>query len=200
MNRRDFLKFMGGLAALPVVGKVFKLGKPASQVGGIVSESLKQQGMPDFFYTVVQGVKRFGKKIKSERDYDVFEFMDPKTKQKIEIIDGPEETAVKFESDRGFQSEMGIRKGIPDEATKGKTPPDEYYEGEQVYYSMGPDDYTKEFEDEISGGYQGLEGIAKRMKEEKFAKGGTVETGLTKTIPPVRGPMSEGVASLFKRR
>jgi len=30
--------------------------------------------------------------------------------------------------------------------------------------------------------------------------GGTVETGLTKTIPPVRGPMSEGVESLFRTR
>ena len=33
-----------------------------------------------------------------------------------------------------------------------------------------------------------------------FADGGSVETGLTKTVPPVKGPDSQGVESLFTRR
>jgi hypothetical protein len=33
-----------------------------------------------------------------------------------------------------------------------------------------------------------------------LAKGGFVNTGLTKTVPPVRGPNPQGVESLFKKR
>ena len=168
MDRRGFLKLLGGLAALPVVGKVFKFSKKAVETAPKV---LKEQGMPDFFYDLIAGVKKFGKKTKSERDFDVYEFRDPKTGKSVEVIDGQQESFVKFESDRGFQAEMGVKKGIPDETTKGKTPPDEYYEGEKVYYPAGPDDYTKEFEDEISGGYEGLESLAKSLREGKSGGG-----------------------------
>jgi hypothetical protein len=33
-----------------------------------------------------------------------------------------------------------------------------------------------------------------------FAEGGSVETGLTTTVPPAKGPDSQGVESLFRRR
>ena len=160
MDRRGFLKLMGGLAALPVVGKVFKFSKKAVETAPKI---LKEQGMPDFFYNLVAGVKKFGKKKGSGRDYDVYEFTDPKTKRKVEVIDGRDEVGVSFETDKGFRGEMGVKKGIPDETTKGKTPPDEYYEGEEVYRSIGGDGYTKDFEEGISGGYQGLEELSKRI-------------------------------------
>ena len=160
MDRRGFLKLLGGLAALPVVGKVFKFSKKAVEAAPKV---LKDQGMPDFFYDLVAGVKKFGKKKESGRDYDVYEFTDPKTKRKVEVIDGRDEVGVSFETDKGFRGEMGVKKGIPDEMTKGKTPPDEYYEGEEVYRSIGGDGYTKDFEEGISGGYQGIEELTKRI-------------------------------------
>jgi hypothetical protein len=160
MDRRGFLKLLGGLAALPVVGKVFKFSKKAVEAAPKV---LKDQGMPDFFYDLVAGVKKFGKKKGSGRDYDVYEFTDPKTKRKVEVIDGRDEVGVSFETDKGFRGEMGVKKGMPDETTKGKTPPDEYYEGEEVYRSIGGDGYTKDFEEGISGGYQGLEELSKRI-------------------------------------
>lgn len=160
MDRRGFLKLMGGLVALPVVGKVFKFSKKAVETAPKV---LKEQGMPDFFYDLVAGVKKFGKKKGSGRDYDVYEFTDPKTKRKVEVIDSRDEVGVSFETDKGFRGEMGVKKGMPDEMTKGKTPPDEYYEGEEVYRSIGGDGYTKDFEEGISGGYQGLEELSKRI-------------------------------------
>lgn len=168
MDRRGFLKLMGGLAALPVVGKVFKFSKKAVETAPKI---LKEQGMPDFFYDVIAGVKKFGKKTKETRDENVFKYRDPKTGRQVEVIDGRDEVQINFESDRGFEAGMGVRKGIPDEATKGKVPPDEYYEGEKVYYSAGPDDYYKDFEDEISGGYEGLESLAKSLREGKSGGG-----------------------------
>lgn len=176
MDRRGFLKLMGGLAALPVVGKFFKFTKGATKGLEKVPQYLKDQGMPDFFYDLVAGVKKFGKKTKSGRDYDTYEYTHPKTKQKVEVIDGRDEVGIGFETDKGFRGEMGVKKGIPDEMTKGKTPPDEYYEGEMVYKGIGRDGYTKEFEEGIEGGYKGLEELTKRIGK---AGGGPVG------MPPV---------------
>ena len=42
-----------------------------------------------------------------------------------------------------------------------------------------------------------------RFKERQYfdlAKGGFVNTGLTKTVPPAKGPDSQGVETLFRRR
>lgn len=168
MDRRGFLKLLGGLAALPIAGKFFKFAKKATTAAPKV---LKEQGMPDFFYDLVAGVKKFGKPTKSTRDYDVYEYVDPRNGRRVEVRDGRDELAIGFESDRGFQAEMGVKKGIPDEMTKGKKPPDEYYEGEQVYYPAGPDDYIKDFETEIGGGYSGLEEVAKKFREGKSGGG-----------------------------
>jgi hypothetical protein len=170
MDRRSFLKLLGGVAALPIVGKYFKFAKKATTEAPKI---LSEQGMPSFFYDLVAGVKKFGKPTKSTRDYDVYEYTHPVTKQKVEVIDGRNDIAIGFETDRGFRGEMGVRKGIPDEVTKGKRPPDEYYEGEQVYQSMGPDDYTKDWEEEISGGYKGLEELTSKLRESK-AGGGAI--------------------------
>ena len=191
VDRRGFLKLMGGLAALPVLGKFFKVAKKASVVSPKI---LKEQGMPDFFYDVIAGVKKFGKKTKETRDGDVFEYRDPKTGRQVEVIDGRDEVQINFESDRGFQAGMGVRKGIPDEATKGKVPPDEYYEGEKVYYSAGPDDYTKEWEEEILGGYEGLESIAKSLREGKSGGGLAGSPPVFETSSP-----SEALREIIRR-
>ena len=182
MDRRGFLKLLGGLAALPIAGKYFKFAKKATTAAPKI---LKDQGMPDFFYDLVAGVKKFGKPTKSTRDYDVYEYVDPRNGRRVEVRDGRDEVAIGFESDRGFQAEMGVKKGIPDEMTKGKKPPDEYYEGEQVYYPAGPDDYIKDFETEIGGGYEGLKDTAKKLKRhlEPKADGGRV--GLQAGGPPI---------------
>ena len=194
MDRRSFLKLLGGLASLPIVGKVVKLGKPASQVAEGIADSARAEGMPDFFYDLVDGVKRFGKKVSEGRDESVYKFKDPETGREVTVTDGVDETYINFESDKGFPADMGIRKGQADETTKGMTPPDEYFEGEVVYKSMGPDDYTKDYEEEIVGGYEGLEEMAKRLRESK-ASG-----GIASGPPPKSGPNSQGLETLFQTR
>jgi hypothetical protein len=67
MSRRTFLKLMGGLAALPVVGKLFKFAKPAAKV----SETLTQvpikniEGMPTWFKPLVNKVIKEGTEVPS---------------------------------------------------------------------------------------------------------------------------------------
>jgi hypothetical protein len=61
MSRRGFLKIMGGLAALPVVGKFFKFAKPAAKVADLTSVPIKNaDGMPSWFKPLVNRVIKEG--------------------------------------------------------------------------------------------------------------------------------------------
>ena len=59
MSRRGFLKLMGGLAALPVVGKFFKLAKPAAKAVEAVKLA-PATGMPEWFPSLVNKVIKQG--------------------------------------------------------------------------------------------------------------------------------------------
>ena len=64
MSRRNFLKIMGGIAALPVVGKFFKFAKPAAKaakVADLTSVPIKNiEGMPSWFKPLVNKVIKEG--------------------------------------------------------------------------------------------------------------------------------------------
>ena len=62
MSRRTFLKGLGALAALPVVGKFFKFAKPAAKVADLTSVPIKSgvDGMPAWFKPLVNRVIQEG--------------------------------------------------------------------------------------------------------------------------------------------
>ena len=60
MSRRGFMKLIAGLAALPVVGKYFKLAKPAAAVTETIVKS-NAAGMPAWFPSLVKRVLKEGK-------------------------------------------------------------------------------------------------------------------------------------------
>ena len=62
MDRRKFLKIMGGLASLPIVGKFLKFAKPAAPVAEKVVETVSQA--PTYFFDLVTKIKAFGKQSK----------------------------------------------------------------------------------------------------------------------------------------
>ena len=64
-GRRNFLKLMGGLAALPIVGKFFKLAKPATKVMTAVEKS-NAAGMPAWFPKLVDKVMQEGKDVSKQ--------------------------------------------------------------------------------------------------------------------------------------
>jgi len=70
MSRRGFLKLMGGLAALPIVGKFFKLAKPAATAMKAV-ETSNAAGMPKWFPSLVNKVMKEGKDV--TKDYSTIE-------------------------------------------------------------------------------------------------------------------------------
>ena len=57
MSRRSFLKLIGGLATLPIVGKFFKGAKTAAKV---TEAATSTSGVPAYFPKLVEKIKKFG--------------------------------------------------------------------------------------------------------------------------------------------
>ena len=64
MDRRGFLKLLGGLSALPFVGKFFKAAKPASKAVAPAAEVVTRgaDGMPTYVWDLINVVKAKGTK------------------------------------------------------------------------------------------------------------------------------------------
>ena len=62
MSRRGFLKLMGGLASIPILGKFFKLATPATKAVKAVKAS-NAAGMPAWFPKLVDKVIKDGKDV-----------------------------------------------------------------------------------------------------------------------------------------
>jgi hypothetical protein len=127
MSRRKFMKIMGGLAALPVVGKFFKTGKVAAPVVEKAAEAAS--GAPSYFFDLVNKIKIFGKEGRSisprkkTTTYKNYELEEDLTTGDLVVV------KQKGDPDFAYEEEvMVLRKGQADETTKGKTPPDEYEE------------------------------------------------------------------------
>ena len=61
-GRRKFMKIMGGLAALPIIGKFFKAGKVAAPAAQAVKETVQQA--PNYFFELADKIRRLGKESK----------------------------------------------------------------------------------------------------------------------------------------
>ena len=61
-GRRKFMKIIGGLAALPIVGKFFKVGKVAAPAAQAVKETVQQA--PNYFFELADKIRRLGRESK----------------------------------------------------------------------------------------------------------------------------------------
>ena len=60
IDRRTFLKIMGGLASIPLVGKFFKGAKVASKAAP-VAKTVSKSTPPSYFFELAETIKKFGK-------------------------------------------------------------------------------------------------------------------------------------------
>ena len=126
-GRRKFMKIMGGLAALPIIGKFFKGAKVAAPAVEAARETASQA--PSYFFDLVNKIKMLGKPGMSIGPRQ--RTINYKNYELTEDISTGDITVVKQKGDPDFAYEeevMSLRKGQADEMTKGKTPPDEYEE------------------------------------------------------------------------
>ena len=127
MDRRTFMKIVGGISTLPIVGKFLKFGKPvAKTVAEDVSKVADQA--PDYFFNLVSKIKMFGKegtpigprqKTTNYKNYELTEDVGTGdlriTKQKGDKEFGYEEEVMEFR--KGQRTEDGVTFDEYDEAT-----------------------------------------------------------------------------------
>ena len=165
MSRRKFLQMLGGLAALPVVGKFFKGAKVASKAVPVVEKTTSSP--PSYFFDLVNKIKILGDEGKSisprtkTYNYKNYELQEDLSTGDIVVI------KQKGDPDFAYEEEvLSFRKGQADETTKGKTPPDEY---EELTVRPDEDGKMKDVEEGIEP-----EGI-KEILEELDVGGGNLD-------------------------
>ena len=144
-GRRKFMKIMGGLAALPIIGKFFKGAKVAAPAVEAARETAAQA--PSYFFDLVNKIKMLGKPGVSigprqkTINYKNYELIEDTTTGDITVV------KQKGDPDFAYEEEvMSLRKGQADEMTQGRTPPDEY---EELTVRPDPEGKMKDVEDGI---------------------------------------------------
>src|SRR5210317_2139257 len=189
-SRRNFLKILGGLAALPIVGKFFKPVKVGKAVTKIpVVKTADVAGKPEWFDALVNKVilegddvtKNFAtkdrelvytKKIDADNEVTVYRDLDT------------DSIRVDYNSPNVMLDEpvsLSYTKGQADEATQGMKPADEFETFEQglAGRSNGPDDYTIDPEPNIGKSISDLETDVSKLKEYATGKGPTMKEFIT---------------------
>ena len=169
-SRRMFMKLIAGIMSIPVVGKFLQ---PAAKVIPVVQDGVKL-GV-DKLMLLVNKIRNLGTDVTpklSTKERERVLTYEGKDGSEYELYEDLTTGDIRVEKSKIGSGEYGgktfdtiedkttfeIKKGQPDEATKGKTPPDEYEEGKAVFDQDGTvsdfdevDDSTiKAIEDEIN--------------------------------------------------
>jgi len=203
-SKRKFMKFLAGIASIPFIGKYLKLAEPASKVGIMATEGAKL-GV-DKLMMLINKIKKLGTPDKTRQTQDLQEVTIYKGKDgsEYELVEDlatgdvrvtKDKPGIQLGGDKAYdviedRSSFTIKKGRADETTKGKKPPDEYDEMQEVPSRDGTFDDFDDVSDQT----------IKEIDDELDIKKGFYKGGLTDTIPPERGPMNQGVAQLYQRR
>jgi len=182
-SRRAFLKGITALAALPLVGRFFKLTDVAKQASGYTGPAIEKiKGMPEWFPQLV-------KKLFNEGE-DVTKQMAFKDRQIVKrgTLEGGDDVDMIYDLDTGdvsievvpkkgefstksgaYEKSYGLdyRKGQADEMTGG-TPADEFGAVEARPFQVGRDDVDLDYDmvdiDDAMSDLQELENFAKKKK------------------------------------
>jgi hypothetical protein len=257
MDRRTLLKIMGGIAALPALGKAIKgAGIKATKVAGKVLP--KVAGMPEWFSPLVSKIMKEGKdispKVSRLEDYDIVKKLEiPSETGKPEIITLTQnkatgkisiETNIGGVADSPFElsytppkTDINLETGKPvkypgDFSVIENRPKPDYNNIGKVEFDYDNFDIDSAYSDlerleKIgTGKIKDVKKMEQRAKGRKmvedspyedimdrspgppepdvdYANGGLASFangGLTKTVPPAKGPDSQGVETLFRRR
>ena len=183
MNRRAFIQGLIGLASMPMISKYINVFKPAAVREGITkaADNTMQKGI-EFYEAVIKRVIDEGTIVSESDRVRTYKHPD-KPDIDVEVNLGTGDTSVNFESDVGFRAGAEITTDL--EAGPASK---ELMEGELVYRGTSPEgDYTKDWEEEITGGITNLEDWIKMKRG--YAAGGRVGRWMG-------GPLSAGKSTL----
>ena len=132
MDRRTFMKIMGGLTTIPVLGKFFKGAEVAAPVVEKAAEVAS--GAPPYFFNLVNRIRALGKKFDGPKErtesykYKDYEMQIDNDTGQIEI--SKQKLGYDDRIGEGVVSEeyMSLKPGRADETTGGRKVVDEYEE------------------------------------------------------------------------
>ena len=159
MNRRNFLKIMGGLASIPIVGKFFKIGKVGKTVSKVpVIKTADVAGKPEWFDALVNKVILEGDDVTKKFATGERQTVHSKTLDDGSVVRVTQDTdqgavRVEYDSDANvFEDtvQMEYKKPLPDEGDPNPTPEFTTAESGPVGKQTGPDDYDIDV-DEVGG-------------------------------------------------
>ena len=159
MDRRMFMKIMGGIMSLPVLGKVGKVAKPTVKALAKEAQAIK---IPPYFFKMVDKIKNLGedvsKRFSTQEREVVYNYRTPDADYElIEDLNTGDKRIKILKGDPDFpgykEEELTLTKGRSDETT-GRLP-DEY------------DEYTvrSDFEGKMKDIDEGIEDIGDLVEE-----------------------------------
>ena len=177
MDRRTFMKLLGGLASMPIVGRLAKPLKSETVQEGIASNS---EGGMKLYEMVVSKFIKEGKKIGESGRVDSYKHPDrPDITVDVDQTSGSAE--IYFDTDKGSKGYAKIDRDIETGGT-------DLQEAEEIFTVDG----DKDIQEGIMGGIENLDEFTRIKK----AGGGEVNLTIVR-MPDIN---ESGVESLFKTR
>jgi len=183
MTRRSFLKILGGLASIPIVGKFLKPIKTAKGIKSVpIIKTVPVEGKPEWFdalvnKVIVQGddmTKQFATKDReivhaTKIDEDTF----------VRVTQDLDEGSVRVEYENpdnvfGDPVQMEYKKPLPDEGAPNPAAEFSTAESGPVGRQVGPDDYDLEVEEIGGTSIRDLDSDVSKLKEYATGKGPTI--------------------------
>ena len=190
MNRRTFLKFLGGAISLPIIGRFFKPTKGVSKVSKVpMIKTGDVPGKPEWFDQLVNRVIMEGDDVTKNfatKDREIVHMKKIDDETSVRVTQDLDEDTIMVDIDDPVRNVMGeqgdttlmmrYKKGRADEETKG-TPPDEFdvTEADMRNYMDGPDDYVTEFVDNTVTNTKDLTSDLTKIKSYATGKNPTMK-------------------------
>jgi len=184
MTRRTFLKLLGGMAAVPIVGKFFKLakvGKTMKEVPMIKTDDVA--GKPEWFDALVNKVIVEGDDVTKKFATGERQSIHQKTLDDGSVVRVTEDiddgaVRVEYESDESMFGEpvgMQYKKPLADEGAPNPAAEFEVSESGIVGRADGPDDFVLEGEGMSGSSIRELESDVSKLKQYATGKGPTMK-------------------------
>ena len=184
MTRRTFLKLLGGLASIPIIGKIVKPLKTVRGVKNVpIIKTDNVAGKPEWFDQLVNKViiegddvtKRFAT---AERQSIHQKTLDDGSVVRVteDVDDGA--VRVEYESEAnvfGDPVQMQYKKPLPDEGDPRPTAQFDVAESGPVGRSRGPDDYEIEVDEVGGSSISDLDSDVSKLKQYATGKGPTMK-------------------------
>jgi len=176
-SKRKFMKIMGGLASIPIVGKFFKVAEKAAPLINKI-KTPDAVGKPEWFDTLVNKVVQQGTDMTKQfatKEREIVHGTKISDDEYVRVVQDLDDDVVRIEYDSPTNVGqdtvvLQVKAGRMDEAT-GKKPRDEFQASEvEPAYVGGPEDTDMEFVGENSGpGIKFLESDVSNLQQ--FATG-----------------------------